>query len=118
MSGLRPCHGENRHFAIDPHWKNLLLFHEYFHAETGKGLGAEYVLEFVVFRCAKVMAFLKVNDFLFFVTLIRHQTGWTGLIAAILVSLGRGRKRHHTRDHEHHRKPHRYGIEIESATTF
>jgi hypothetical protein len=73
LTGFRPCHGDNKHFGTDPHWKNLLLFHEYFHADTGKGLGAE------------------------------HQTGWTGLIAAVLVTLGRGRKRQHTKDHEYHR---------------
>jgi hypothetical protein len=41
--GARPCFGDNPHFQSDPHWKDLLLFHEYFHADSGKGLGAEYV---------------------------------------------------------------------------
>ena len=50
--GHRPCHGGENRFATDPHWKDLLLFHEYFHGDTGKGLGAS------------------------------HQTGWTGLIAS------------------------------------
>ncbi len=39
-SGARPCNGNNEMFAKDPHWKNLVLFHEYFHGDTGKGLGA------------------------------------------------------------------------------
>ena len=52
----RPCHGGYSKFADDPHWKDLVLFHEYFNADTGKGLGAT------------------------------HQTGWTALIARILAS--------------------------------
>lgn len=42
-------------FRHDPHWRDLLLFHEYFHAETGRGLGAA------------------------------HQTGWTGLAANLVL---------------------------------
>lgn len=38
--GHRPCHGGQRRYAQDPHWKELLHFHEYFHAETGAGLGS------------------------------------------------------------------------------
>ena len=41
----------------DPHWCDLVLFYEYFHADTGRGLGAS------------------------------HQTGWTALIAPILATL-------------------------------
>ncbi len=52
--GKRPCHGDSEVYASDPHWKDLLLFHEYFHAETGEGLGAS------------------------------HQTGWTAIIAKLL----------------------------------
>jgi hypothetical protein len=52
--GRRPCHGADRHFAEDSHWRDLLLFHEYFHAETGRGLGAS------------------------------HQTGWTALVTRLL----------------------------------
>lgn len=67
-SGKRPVHGERRQFQEDPHWRDLILFHEYFHAETGEGLGAS------------------------------HQTGWTGLVApsdrrvapAHLGGVGRG----------------------------
>ncbi len=58
--GRRPCHGEDERFASDPHWRDLLLFHEYFHGETGRGLGAS------------------------------HQTGWTALVARCLEDLARG----------------------------
>lgn len=54
-SGNRPCHGGAEAYAKDPHWKDLVLFNEYFHGETGKGLGAS------------------------------HQTGWTALVAEILA---------------------------------
>lgn len=52
--GQRPCLGKEAKFQDDPHWKDLLLFHEYFHGDTGMGLGAS------------------------------HQTGWTGLVAQML----------------------------------
>jgi hypothetical protein len=52
--GRRPAHGEDRRYAEDPHWRDLVLFHEYFHGETGRGLGAS------------------------------HQTGWTALAAQLL----------------------------------
>jgi hypothetical protein len=61
--GDRPCHGGEPRYRDDPHWKDLVLFHEYFHAETGKGLGAS------------------------------HQTGWTALAAALLESTARTRAR-------------------------
>ncbi|MFL6193516.1 MAG: MGH1-like glycoside hydrolase domain-containing protein [Thermoanaerobaculia bacterium] len=57
--GRRPCHGGEPRFASDPHWKDLLLFHEYFHGDDGRGLGAS------------------------------HQTGWTALAALVLDDLGR-----------------------------
>lgn len=50
-NGLRPAFSADSPFQSDPHWKDLLLFNEYFHGETGLGLGA------------------------------MHQTGWTGLVA-------------------------------------
>ena len=53
-TGRIPALPENSPFENDPYWKDLLLFHEYFHAETGLGLGA------------------------------MHQTGWTGLIANLV----------------------------------
>jgi hypothetical protein len=70
-NGARPCHGRPGRstrdrtslFARDPHWNRLALFHEYFHGETGRGLGAS------------------------------HQTGWTALIAPMLKDLARSRTR-------------------------
>ncbi|WP_396627101.1 MGH1-like glycoside hydrolase domain-containing protein [Luteitalea sp.] len=52
--GRRPVFGGEDRFATDPHWRDLIPFHEYFHADTGKGIGAS------------------------------HQTGWTGLVASLL----------------------------------
>ncbi len=52
--GRRPCHGGDRRYADDPHWRDLILFHEYFHGDDGRGLGAN------------------------------HQTGWTALVARLL----------------------------------
>jgi hypothetical protein len=59
-NGRRPCHGDETRFAEDSNWKDLLLFHEYFHGETGRGCGAS------------------------------HQTGWTSLVARLII--GRGRR--------------------------
>jgi hypothetical protein len=53
-SGQRPVFGETRKFQEDPHWRDCLLFYEYFHGDSGAGLGAS------------------------------HQTGWTGTIALIM----------------------------------
>jgi Glycogen debranching enzyme len=53
--GRRPVFGNNEKLQHDPHFKDYILFHEYFHGDNGKGLGAS------------------------------HQTGWTGLIANLLV---------------------------------
>jgi hypothetical protein len=61
-SGGRPCHGGERRFAEDPHWRDLLLFHEYFHGDTGRGIGAS------------------------------HQTGWTSLVVRCLEDLAARRK--------------------------
>lgn len=52
--GQRPCHGGDARYADDPHWRDLLLFHEYFHGDTGRGCGAN------------------------------HQTGWTALAARFI----------------------------------
>jgi hypothetical protein len=60
-NGRRPCHGNDERFAKDPHWKDLVLFHEYFHGETGRGLGAS------------------------------HQTGWTALVLRLLKDVARSR---------------------------
>jgi hypothetical protein len=54
-TGIAPALRTQAQFRSDEHWRDLLLFYEYFHAETGEGLGA----------C--------------------HQTGWTGLIANLLL---------------------------------
>jgi hypothetical protein len=53
--GLRPVFGQNEKMQHDPHFKDYILFHEYFHGDNGKGLGAS------------------------------HQTGWTGLVAKLLL---------------------------------
>ena len=53
-AGHRPYNGAERRYAEDPHWKDLLLFYEYYHADTGRGCGAS------------------------------HQTGWTALIADLM----------------------------------
>jgi hypothetical protein len=56
--GKRPIYGGTEPFQNDPHWKDLVLFHEYFHGDNGAGLGAA------------------------------HQTGWTGLIAKLIQQSG------------------------------
>ena len=61
--GRRPCHGTASRFHDDPAWHDLIPFFEYFHAETGAGLGAS------------------------------HQTGWTGLIVDLLLGLPRSDRR-------------------------
>ncbi|XP_064646810.1 uncharacterized protein LOC135499777 isoform X2 [Lineus longissimus] len=59
--GYRPCHGDSELYAKDPNFKDLPLFYEYFHGDTGKGIGAS------------------------------HQTGWTALIVNCLkLSCGSG----------------------------
>jgi hypothetical protein len=59
--GKRPCRGQEFPYARDPAWNDLLLFHEYFHGETGQGLGAS------------------------------HQTGWTSLVIRLLENVARAR---------------------------
>jgi hypothetical protein len=56
--GRRPVYGENELFQRDPHWHDLIQFHEYFHGDNGRGVGAS------------------------------HQTGWTGLVAKLLQQSG------------------------------
>jgi hypothetical protein len=56
--GRRPVFGDAERFQTDPAWHGLIPFHEYFHGDTGKGLGAS------------------------------HQTGWTGLVADLILGLG------------------------------
>ena len=58
-NGHRPVYGGIAKFQNDPHWRDLVLFYEYFHGDNGAGLGAS------------------------------HQTGWTGLVAPLLDIFGR-----------------------------
>jgi len=60
--GERPCNGGDPRYAGDPHWKDLVLFHEHFCGESGRGLGAP------------------------------HQTGWTALITRCLNMVARDRE--------------------------
>jgi hypothetical protein len=53
-NGRRPVNGDRDKFQSDPHWRDLIPFHEYFHGDTGEGLGAS------------------------------HQTGWTGVVAKLI----------------------------------
>ena len=50
----RPVYGGTEKFQTDPHWRDLILFYEYFHGDNGAGLGAS------------------------------HQTGWTALVASLI----------------------------------
>jgi hypothetical protein len=59
--GLRPCHGDETRYAHDPHWRDLVLFHEYFHGDSGRGVGAS------------------------------HQTGWTALVVRCLETVAKAR---------------------------
>ncbi|PSF34503.1 glucosidase [Aphanothece hegewaldii CCALA 016] len=54
--GCRPVYGSTEKFQTDPHWKDLILFYEFFHGDNGAGVGAS------------------------------HQTGWTGLVARYLIA--------------------------------
>ncbi len=58
-SGKRPVYGGTNVFQDDPHWRDLILFYEYFHGDNGAGLGAS------------------------------HQTGWTGTVALLMDLFGR-----------------------------
>jgi hypothetical protein len=58
-NGRRPVYGGAEKFQTDPYWRDLLLFHEYFHGDNGAGIGAS------------------------------HQTGWTGVIARLIDLFGR-----------------------------
>jgi len=57
-NGRRPVYGGTEKFQSDPHWKDHILFYEYFHGDNGAGIGAS------------------------------HQTGWTGCIARIIQLMG------------------------------
>ena len=60
--GRRPVYGTTEKFQTDPHWRDLILFYEYFHGDHGAGIGAS------------------------------HQTGWTGLVAKLLQQSGERRR--------------------------
>jgi hypothetical protein len=60
-TGRRPCHGGDPRYAAEPAWRDLVLFHEYFHGDNGRGVGAS------------------------------HQTGWTALVASLLTGLAKQR---------------------------
>jgi hypothetical protein len=62
-SGRRPAHGDEVRYAKDPAFRNLVLFYEFFHADTGRGLGAS------------------------------HQTGWTSLVLQALQDVAQYRAR-------------------------
>jgi hypothetical protein len=56
-SGRRPCHGDERRFAEDPHWRELLVLPEYFHGDTGRGVGARFQgWTSLVARCVEDLA--------------------------------------------------------------
>jgi hypothetical protein len=57
--GQRPFNGAEEMLQQDPHWRDLILFNEYFHGDTGRGLGAS------------------------------HQTGWTAVVCKMLQQLAR-----------------------------
>jgi hypothetical protein len=61
--GERPVYHGNEKFQTDPNWNDLIQFHEYFHGDSGRGVGAS------------------------------HQTGWTGLVAKLLQQSGESEKR-------------------------
>jgi hypothetical protein len=56
-AGHRPVYGGTEQFQTDPHWRDLILFYEYFHGDNGAGIGAS------------------------------HQTGWTGVVAWLMEQL-------------------------------
>jgi hypothetical protein len=56
--GKRPVYGATEKFQSDPHWRDHILFYEYFHGDNGAGLGAS------------------------------HQTGWTGVVAKLIELFG------------------------------
>ena len=65
-SGRRPVYGTIEKFQTDPHWRDLILFYEYFHGDNGAGVGAS------------------------------HQTGWTGLVAKLIQQWGKYKGQHKT----------------------
>jgi hypothetical protein len=64
--GRRPVYGSLEKFQTDQHWRDLVLFHEYFHGDSGAGIGAS------------------------------HQTGWTGLVTKLMQQSGESREKQKT----------------------
>jgi Glycosyl hydrolase family 63 C-terminal domain len=62
-TGRRPVFGNIEKFQTDPHWRDLVFFHEYFHGDSGAGIGAS------------------------------HQTGWTGVVTKLMQQSGESRTR-------------------------
>jgi hypothetical protein len=62
-SARRPVYGGTEKFQIDHHWRDFILFYEYFHGDNGAGIGAS------------------------------HQTGWTGLVAELIQQWGENSER-------------------------
>jgi len=62
-NGRRPVFGNLEQFQTDPNWNDLVLFHEYFHGDSGAGVGAS------------------------------HQTGWTGLVTKLMQQRGESGER-------------------------
>jgi len=62
-SNRRPVFGNLEKFQTDPHWRDLVLFHEFFHGDSGAGIGAS------------------------------HQTGWTGIVTKLMQQSGESRER-------------------------
>ena len=60
-TGKRPVYGGLEKFQNDPHWRDLILFYEYFHGDNGRGVGAS------------------------------HQTGWTALAVRLIEELAKGK---------------------------
>jgi hypothetical protein len=58
LDGKRPLYGATEKFQTDPHWRDFVLFHEYFHGDNGAGIGAS------------------------------HQTGWTGCVSLLSMLTG------------------------------
>jgi hypothetical protein len=73
--GRRPVFGNQELFQRDPHWHDLVPFHEYFHGDSGRGVGAS------------------------------HQTGWTALVAKLLDTEGRLRHSMPSAEQIQHRPP-------------
>ena len=69
--GRRPVFGGTEKFQTDPHWRNYVCFHEYFHGDNGAGIGAS------------------------------HQTGWTGLVAKLIEQSGHGLESNQKEDFDH-----------------